>query len=358
MSYLDFRVILMMWLISACNYSIKAQDIDDAEAYLDAGDTVFFDYRLHRNPTKVFKEQVLPDSNDHKVYTYLFHGNPIISYQDGRFFNTGDLRIPYLPYRLDIELQPSYTYVLGPFNDPFQTQLGISPRVQYNFGKGVYGVFQWVFPIQNHFKNEFGQSYRPGEIGIGYDHIYKGLHAFRFYGGTLTNNQAGFQGEYLGRDKKGVFYYGAALYYTRKFVYDHMYTYWDVSSRLSGYVQAAYRISPWDLTVRLIGDMYLNGKLGVTMEVIRQYGNTDVGFFAIGGQGGSNAGFFFRMPFWPRKFYRNNWMQVRLPQTFNFYYNVRTISGTPRVRNYNPLFKEVLRFNPNFLNGQMDGTGY
>lgn len=352
-----WRYALVGCLISIMTGSVLGQKIDDSNLVFQ--DTVagelFLDYNLHRNPVSFVKPSINLSSTQ-SSFSYLFYGNPIISYHNGRFDDvlSGPPFVLSKPYKLDIEIAPHRMVAFGAYDDPIESQLGIAPKLTVVASKGLYGVFQWIIPVQNDFIfNPYTVSHRPGQIGMGYDWFFNSRLALTGYFGTLSSNQYGVHLEFLGRSKDAHWYYGGSYFYTANYGYYDQYYFRESLQTKSGYVQLAYRWHAYDLTLRLIGDVYLNNDLGATFEVLRQYGNTDVGFFAIAAQNGTNAGFFFRCPLWPKKFYSNKLLQVRLPNTFAEYYNVRTAVNMPRVRNFRSLFEEMLRFNPVYLNKQL-----
>ena len=317
---------------------------------------MYLDYNLHRNPSYLLKENFFK-KNRFQSFTHLFYGNPITSFSNGQYVNTGQIQNYSLSrvYKLDIEIAPHLIYSLGSFSDPFTTEIGIAPKARLVVARGLYGVFQWIFPVQNDFIFNINTvSHRPGQIGVGYDWIWNGRFALTGYFGTLATNNYGLHLEFLGRSKDARWYFGGAYFITGSYQYYKQYYSIDPLQTKSGYAQLAYRWHEQDLTFRAIGDRYLNGDLGITFEALRQYGNIDIGFFAMAAQNATNGGFFFRCPLWPRKFYSNKLIQVRLPNTFANTYNVRNlVNNTPRARNHRPLFEEMIRFNPVFLNKQL-----
>lgn len=350
--------ILLIFLLAMVGFNqlTVAQIVKGTEQLDTIQDQIIFDYRLHRNPANYFKNDIFKNSN--YTWNYLYDGNVVARYKEGKFLNKfqrDTLILP--PYKLDIQLVPLFLYNFGDFSDPFETQLGVAPRLKWVPAKGFFMVFQWQFPLQNDFRYSVGYGQRPGQIGLGFHRIFRGRYNFSGYFGTLTGNNYGLNLEYLARTKDAHWYYGGAFFFTGTYIYHEQYFYRQFLSTRSGYVQLAYRIHQWDMTVRMIGDIYLNQDKGVTMEVIRQYGNTDIGFYAIAAENATNAGFFFRIRLWPGKFYSNKWMQIRLPNNFQNYYTVRSNSQMPRVRHFSSTFNEMLRFNPAFLNGQLN-RGY
>ncbi len=315
----------------------------------------FIDYNLHRNPVEFIRDGY-QGSLQNDSFVQLLYGNPIIQFKNGRFEDvnvTSSFNLQK-PYKLDIELEPHRMLAFGAFDDPVESQLGVAPKLTIVVAKGLYGVFQWIVPLQNDFiYNPYTVSHRPGQIGMGYDWFINNRLAITGYFGTLSSNQYGAHLEFLARSKDSHWYFGGSYFYTANYGYYEQYYFRESLQTKSGYVQLAYRWHAYDLTFRVIGDYYMNRDLGATFEVLRQYGNTDVGFFAIAAQNGTNAGFFFRCPLWPKKFYSNKLLQVRLPNTFAEYYNVKSSGNMPRVRNFRSLFEEMLRFNPVYLNNQL-----
>lgn len=312
-----------------------------------------FDYRLHRNPYFIYRFLLTQDSTKNLSLTHLYRGSVIYSYGSApdRIQKKGF-------YKVDLQFEPYYNSRFGDKNDPFKTQVGIGPRLQLNSRNGFYGIFQWLFPLQNDFKNETGYGNRPGETGAGYTKILIKQHFFNAFAGTMTNRRYGLAGEYIFMNKQGTLYSGISIFYTGAYIYSQQTFTRERINYTSGYGFIAYRFKQTNLTLKATLERYLNNEWGGTFEAYRQFGNTDIGFYGLTGKNGENAGIKLVVALWPRKFYNNSWMQVRFPNSLGFQYDLKsTTQAGEQVRTPTDFFYEILRFNPNFIDQQIKSAG-
>ncbi len=331
---------------------LKAQKaVRDLERSSREVDHLVFDYRLHRNPTFVLDEMRLLDSLDNVgTKTYLYNGDPIVTLG---IDSVDIVPEPGNPYKVDLQIKPLYYAEYGDFREPLRTQLAIGPRLQVNF-KHFYAVGQWILPFQNDFNLRLGFGSRPGELGLGYARVLNRVNFTNTFIGTFTNQRYGAYTEYIRMLAGGRFYLGGSFYYTGRYAYDEQILYREVIKYFSGNVFGLYRIVRHDLTLRLTAERFLRDDAGVTFEIFRQFGNTDIGFYGTRSQNGDNAGFFVVFSLWPRKFYANKWLQVRPPHSFRLTYDLRPNTGiSERTRPYNDFFYDIYRFNPQYIQNQL-----
>lgn len=349
---------LVLAIVYCWALSSVGQELKDLEMVNSSATSLTFDYRLHRNPAFIYRTLLSTDSLKNKTLTHLYHGSIIYNY--GTPSNPKPTSNPKSKglYKVDIQLEPYYNSRFGDKDDPFRTQIGIGPKIQLNSKKGLYAVFQWLIPLQNDFTKELGYGNRPGETGFGYTKIISKQHFFNAFAGTLTNRRYGINGDYIFMNRQGTIYSGLSLFFTGGFIYtDGTFTR-ERLDYISGYAFFAYRFKKSDITLKTTFERYLDNELGVTFEAYRQFGNTDIGFYAQKGERGENAGLKITFSLWPRKFYSNSWIQIRLPHSLNLQYDLKaaTQSGE-QVRAQTDFYYEILRFNPSFINKHIKNSG-
>lgn len=349
-SFLPLFLISWSFLLSA-----QKVDTEDLEVATERGDSAYiFDYRLHRNPALILKE-LREQKGDSVELAHLYRGNVIYRTNDSSRFDIDLNPQKVIPYKLDFQIRPYYYAEYGQFDRPVQTQIGISPRLQIDFFKGFYGVFQWMIPLQNDFKIRTGYETRPGELGIGYTHIWDQRYFFNVFAGTFINDRYGIYAEYIWSDASGRFYTGVSGYYTGRYLYDfsEQTLFRDFINYPSGHIFFAYRFVKHDLTVRVMAERFLRDDEGFTFELFRQFGSTDIGFFASRSTRGDNAGFYITFALWPRKFVAAKKAQFRLPHSFRLNYNLRPNTGISEItRPYTDFFYDIYRFNRHFIENQ------
>lgn len=347
---MTYRVMMLVLLmIAGVKSLVQAQELSDLEAVEVSADNLIFDYRLHRNPFFILRNLTLEDSVKEKNHIHLYRGSVIYGgeHLDRKYRNQKH-------YKLDIQLEPYYNSRFGDVEDPFRTQFGIGPRIEWTSKWGIYGVFQWLLPIQNDFDVEVGFGHRPGETGIGFTKVFNQKVYFNSFAGIFTNRRYGISSELILMSSGGKFYYGGGLYYSGPYIYTDNTFIRERVRYLSGYGFLAYRVISQDLTLRLIFERFLNEDYGGRLEVVRQFGNTDIGFYAQKSDFGENGGIFITLSLWPRKFYNNSWFQFRPPHSLRIQYDLITATQSGQtLRNQTDFFYEILRFNPRFIEEQM-----
>ncbi len=342
-------VILMLVLVAGVQTTVRGQELSDLEAVEVDGDNFIFDYRLHRNPFFILRHLTLEDSVKEKKHIHLYRGSVIYGgeHLNGKYRNQKH-------YKLDFQLEPYYNSRFGDVDDPFRTQLGIGPRVEWTSKWGVYGVFQWLIPIQNDFDVEVGFGHRPGETGIGFTRVFNQKVFLNAFAGVFTNRRYGASTELILMNEGGRFYYGGGLFYSGPYIYTDNTFIRERVRYLSGYGLLAYRIVSQDLTLRLIGERYLSEDYGGRIEVLRQFGSTDIGFYAQKSKNGENGGIMVTLSLWPRKFINNRWFQFRPPHSIRVQYDlIAATQNGQALRNQTDFFYDILRFNPHFINEQL-----
>ena len=164
---MTYRVMmLVLVMIAGVKSLVQAQELSDLEAVEVSADNLIFDYRLHRNPFFILRNLTLEDSVKEKNHIHLYRGSVIYGgeHLDGKYRNQKH-------YKLDFQLEPYYNSRFGDVEDPFRTQFGIGPRVEWTSKWGIYGVFQWLLPIQNDFDVEVGEARRKKEIPQDFEEI-------------------------------------------------------------------------------------------------------------------------------------------------------------------------------------------
>lgn len=342
-------VFFLTWI--SLNQLIAQESWKDTELKKSKEGVTYFDYRHHRNPTYFFKRKLKDDKDS--VFVHLFRGKAIVELKSDTFLLPRKYSTSQIPYKIDIQVKPLFSAEYGDFREPVRTQLAIGPRLELAVG-GLYGVFQWVLPFQNDFKNRFGSSYRPGEVGIGFTEIIKGKSFLNLFIGTFTNDRYGAYSEFVSRTTSAKFYYGFSAYYTGRFLYEGGTLFREDINYFSGNIFAQYKLKYPDVNIRLTVEKFLRSDFGATLDVFRQFGNTDIGFNFTISKNGENAGIYVILPLWPRKFYSNDWIQIRPPHSFQFTYDLRPNTGiAEKARTYNNFFTDIYRFNLPYLNNEL-----
>jgi hypothetical protein len=111
---------------------------------------------------------------------------------------------------------------------------------------------------------------------------------------------------------------------------------------------------PYDLTGTLQAGNFLYNSLGVRFDVVRQFGEVNIGFYALAASGEINGGFNLAIPLPPRKYTKLKYTRIRPSKKFNWEYRAK---GFPRAgimyNTGNRLHDLFLEFNPDQIKKQI-----
>ena len=173
--------------------------------------------------------------------------------------------------------------------------------------------------------------------------------------GLFNKNRAGANLEIRKVFANGRFSVGSNIGYTTGYSYTGYRTdYLDYEKYLTAIFDLEYRYVPFDLTGSLQAGNFLYNSLGVRFEVLRQFGEVNIGFFALAASGDINGGFKIAIPLPPRKYTKLKYVRIRPSKRFKWEYRAKGFprSGTMYNTGYS-LYDLFLDLNPNQIKKQI-----
>ena len=262
-------------------------------------------------------------------------------------------------YKLDVVVKPSLNMQFGPFTQPVLYQVNIIPDFKTSLWEGMSLNYEMIVPI----KNEFGSrqdSVRPGIVALNQtlrlpDDIFVSTSA-----GVFTQERYGWDVEarkYFANGNMSLgFNYGLTSYISysglRKFFYSKAFTW-------TGNISFEYRLPDYDLTLGVSGGRYLYGDNTVRFDINREFGEVEIGFFALkSDKGVTNGGIKFSIPLLPSRNMKPGLARISIADQFERSYLVRSniddliglrYNTGNRLENFtkklNPLFvKRIFRY--------------
>jgi len=122
-------------------------------------------------------------------------------------------------------------------------------------------------------------------------------------------------------------------------------------SYFTGLLSIEYRYTPYDVIGKLQAGNYLYNDLAVRFDVLRQFGEVHLGFFALVSSSSEfNGGFNFAIPLPPGKYMKPKFARLRQAGHFRWEYRAKgfTKNGTFYKTGHN-LFETMLDYNPDYL---------
>ena len=256
-------------------------------------------------------------------------------------------------FRFDVALTPQLNFQFGPYTKPVITQFNIAPVIGTNWWKGMNFNYELIVPIINDFGTG-GDSVRPGIISLN--------QVFRFPDNYFVSASVGFftQSRYgldiemkkfsLNGDLNfglnfGLTSYAAFTGISRLYYYD--------AFSWTGSLSCEYRISKYDLTLGFTAGKFLIGDESFRFDISREFGEIEIGFFAIRSSDGiSNGGINITIPIFPSHYWKPDFVRLRTSEDFILSYLVKSNSSQLIGLRYNTgsrlgFFNKKL--NPNFI---------
>lgn len=255
-------------------------------------------------------------------------------------------------FKVDIPVIPKWSAKFGNFSNPVESNINLIPELNSTLAKGLTVKAQLIIPIQNDFffVGE-RETIRPGNITLNQfvsldDNFY-----LDFTAGFFDKNRAGIDLEFKKLFAEGRFGIGADVGYTGYYSFTGIQTeYYDKQRYLTATLNAQYRYNPYDLVARLEVGNFLYNVLSARFEVLRQFGQVKIGFFAFATQDDYDGGFRFTVPLPPRKYTKLRFFRVRPSKTFGWEYRAKGFpqNGVKYQTGYN-LTDMLLDYNPDFV---------
>lgn len=331
-----------------------------------ASGSVYYEQRLYRNPFIGLYElkQALSDS-EINTYIPMFQGVPVGKYTLKNQLEFSPLTaaerraqksISKFPlhksnYKFDFWIQPYFASIFGNFEKPIQSNTSVALQSQLYLLPGLSFQFGILFPITNDLDNR-PKIIRPSPIFL--NQFYAtGNHFFSASAGFFQNEQYGLNLQYRHADLKSPWSFGLEAGLTGDYYYYKHGMYYDDLENLLLIGDIAYRFSALDLTLKVSGGHYLGNDSGARAELLRQFTNIEIGFYAMTTTNGSTIGFNFAIPIPPGKLLQGKHARLRTTDEFRWEYTyTRGYKIGERYRLGYQLDQKLRQYQSDYLNRQ------
>ncbi|MDT0642316.1 YjbH domain-containing protein [Zunongwangia sp. F363] len=323
---------------------------------------VFFEHREFRSPYhSMHYAGLLLEGQVQKtiVWRPLYHNKPVGGYlQDfysfvkldkeaRQFFKQNNK--PWNGYRIQLRLFPNFAARFGYYEQPFQTRLDLILDTRLYLAPGLSLQTGIKFPVQNSLDENNAVVLAPTMLHYFMQPVNKHFVALSL--GTFYYDRYGLdiQYRYAPLEQRWSFGLEAGLtgYYQ---VYSDHYSSSDLSI-VHAVVDAEYRLPFENLSLKLSAGRFIFEDNGARLDIIKQYGNVDIGLYAARTTSGSTIGFQFALPISPGSIYRTKKLELRTPAEFRWEYSYN--NEQPVARKYRlgmPRLADMLRqYNGNFI---------
>ncbi|MCF2519143.1 YjbH domain-containing protein [Dyadobacter sp. CY351] len=332
----------------------------------DSAGIISYEQRLNRNPFPALYQlkQLFADSVN-MDFVPLFQGIPIAKYRLKEKLEVGEMsdafrqrqklrgKFPFHRngYSLDFWIQPYFNAIFGNFDKPVQSNTSIAVQSQIFLLPGMSLDFGILFPIVNDLDNR-PKKIRPAPVFLNQfysrDHNHISASA-----GFFQNDQYGINIQYRRANLQRPWSFGVEAGVTGDYYYPNKGVYYGNMNNLLVILDAAYLLSNPDITFKVSGGRYLAGDTGVRLDMLRQFSNIEIGFYAMTTSNGSTIGFNFTIPLFSGKLLNSKHVRLRTATEFPWEYNyTRGYHIGERYRTGYQLDQKLRQYHSQYLNRQ------
>ena len=258
---------------------------------------------------KEFAENLKIDFDTDKIYSEL---------QEVEIENSSS-------FRFDIAVRPQLNFEFGPYTKPVISQINIVPELKTSWWKGMNFNYELIVPVVNEFGTR-GDSVRPGIVTMNQVIRFPNNYFVSSSAGFFTQNRYGFDLEVKKYTLNGDLNFGLNFGLTSIASFTGMTRlyYYDAFT-WTGSLSCEYRVSKYNLTLGLTAGKFLLGDKSIRFDINREFGEIEIGFFAIRSRDGiSNGGINISIPLFPSHYWKPGFVRLRTNENFFLSYLVKS----------------------------------
>lgn len=256
-------------------------------------------------------------------------------------------------FKFDLVINPSIKYQLGAFNKPFRGYFSLDPDLRSGFWKGMQIKYEEVIPLFNEFGTR-DDSVHTGSVTLNQTFRLPNNLFLSSTLGVFTNDRYGFDLEFKKYFMNGDISFGGNFGFTsyisfsglNRILYNDKFIF-------TGNLNSEYRIQKYDLTLGLSMGKYLLDDNTIRFDINREFGEIEIGFFAMRSFGGiSNGGVILTVPLFPSKYWNPSTIRPRITETYTLSYLVTADLKDQIGKRYNSgnrINSFIKKLNPGFI---------
>ncbi|AWW32594.1 hypothetical protein DN752_21940 [Echinicola strongylocentroti] len=334
----------------------------------EVGDSleVFFEHRNFRNPKQSmeFATRIISDAGVDKSLVLIpsYHNQPMVAYNVGqgtfrrlapeewRYYKANNNKMA--GYRFHFRIMPEVAARFGYYERPIQakTNIIIDSRIYLLPGLSVQtGI---LIPVQNSLDNQdMLPKLAPSQLTF-FKH-WENDHFMMANIGTFFSNRYGADFQYRYAPVESRWSVGAGVAYTGFYYLQSSQFYMENPDDWMLIADVEYRTPIEDVSLKLSGGQFLYKDRGARLDVIKQFGNVDIGVFGALSKAGNTIGFQFAFPLYPGKILRGKKLELRTTEEFRWEYNYHNENSIVQgFRTGIPKLTDITRqYNGRFIRG-------
>lgn len=234
--------------------------------------------------------------------------------------------------RVDVVVHPWFEAAFGDFDNPVASRTGLAPEVRVALRPGLSLSAQALVALQDDVPT--GESrIRPALVTLNQTVRLPRNVFVSATAGTFNPDRYGGDVEARAYFANGRVWAGAELGVTGGVSYADEGWYRTPMRDRTALVEAGWRIAPYGLVLRTTAGAFLEDERGVRVDVLRQFGEFEIGWFVLASEEGANGGFALRIPLLPAKYGAPAPVRLRAAEAYRWQYR------------YHGLFPGGRRFN-------------
>ncbi len=256
-------------------------------------------------------------------------------------------------YKFDMVVHPQFKAQLGNYDDPVKTQINLAPEINTALWQGMSLSAQLIIPLQNELSEE-GDRWRPGLVTINQSFRLPYHTLVSTTLGCFTQHRYGVDLEIRRYFANGRWSVGANIGYTGYASYRKRGWYYSDVDLLTAFFNVEYRFAHLGLNLRATYGRFLYQDQGWRFDILRQFGEVDIGFFVLKTQTGRNVGFNLSIPILPPKYLPTGLVRIRPAEAFLWEYRAKGLPNDGiRYKTGNSIDLFMKRLNPDYIKNQI-----
>lgn len=328
---------------------------------------VYYEQRLYRNPLMGLLEAAKPmTAKGIQMFVPLYQGVPIAQYRLDPTVTTAFLsrqerqrfakEHPFnsRAYKFDFRLLPEFIAQFGYREQTVEAKTNLLLQSQLYLSRGLALNWGVLFPIANHLDNQ-RLNVRPAPTFLNQFLALDGVNFMSLSAGLFYSDQYGINVQYRHADLTKNWSYGLESGVTGFYFFPQNGFYYESMNNLLILADVAYRLPRHDVTIKVSGGQYLHQDRGVRLDLIRQLGNVEVGFYASKTVNGGTGGFNFAIPLTPGRIVQSQRVRLRTTEEFRWEYAYsRGYNIASRYKVGYQLDALLRQYHSSYLKNQMD----
>lgn len=256
-------------------------------------------------------------------------------------------------WKIDLVVHPQINAEFATYNNPVASQINLAPALNTSLWKGMSLFAQLIIPIHNELEKE-GDDVRPGLLAVNQAiRLPRNIFVSASLG-YFTQHRYGFDVEaqkYFLNGKTSVGanfgYTGHASYFKGAWSYSPL-------AHQTMSLNSEFRLPRVDLSLRATYGKFLYQDTAWRLDLVRQFKETDFGFFVLRSEGKLNTGFHFSVPIFPPKHLRASRVRIRTAEYFTWEYRYKGFPNSGVLYDTgNSIHNFLKRLNPNYVTNQV-----